>query len=110
MALMDSRAMISVADSTGRIHNCKPLKVLWSQAVVSQVYGPHNTIMFDDIKRNFLMNPQSGLQIRPFKHAHRNRSDDELMRLEVYLNRIATDQVDFRTLNHDSWEEYCKRD
>lgn len=40
----------------------KPLGSVWGQ---HPQWGPHNTVMFDDLSRNFLMNPQSGLKIRP---------------------------------------------
>ena len=38
----------------------KPLGVIWGK--YSQ-WSAKNTIMFDDIRRNFLMNPQSGLKV-----------------------------------------------
>jgi ubiquitin-like domain-containing CTD phosphatase 1 len=42
----------------------KPLGVIWGKF---PQYSQRNTIMFDDLRRNFLMNPQSGLRIRPFR-------------------------------------------
>ncbi len=85
--------------------------------------------MFDDIGRNFLMNPQNGLkvggwhhcscqsytcillklivflcQIRPFMKAHLNREKDrELYKLAQYLKEIAK-LDDFSGLNHKHWE------
>ena len=38
----------------------KPLGVIWGKY---PQWGPHNTIMFDDLRRNFIMNPQSGLKV-----------------------------------------------
>ncbi|KAK2116996.1 Ubiquitin-like domain-containing CTD phosphatase 1 [Saguinus oedipus] len=38
----------------------KPLGVIWGK--FSEFYSKKNTIMFDDIGRNFLMNPQNGLK------------------------------------------------
>lgn len=62
--------------------------------------------MFDDIRRNFLMNPKSGLRIRPFRQAHFNRDTDrELLKLSKYLKDIA-DCDDFNKLNHRKWESY----
>lgn len=62
--------------------------------------------MFDDIRRNFLMNPKSGLRIRPFRQAHFNRETDrELLKLSKYLKDIA-DCDDFNKLNHRKWESY----
>lgn len=40
----------------------KPLGVIWGK--FSEFYSKKNTIMFDDIGRNFLMNPQNGLKVR----------------------------------------------
>lgn len=63
--------------------------------------------MFDDIRRNFIMNPNTGLKIRPFKHAHLNRDKDkELLMLSVYLKDIALHCDDFNLLNHRKWEKY----
>ncbi len=39
----------------------KPLGVIWGK--YSEFYNRKNTIMFDDIGRNFLMNPQNGLKV-----------------------------------------------
>lgn len=39
----------------------KPLGVIWGKYETS--YNRKNTIMFDDIGRNFLMNPQNGLKV-----------------------------------------------
>lgn len=39
----------------------KPLGVIWGK--YEEFYNRRNTIMFDDIGRNFLMNPQNGLKV-----------------------------------------------
>lgn len=63
--------------------------------------------MFDDIRRNFIMNPKSGLKIRPFRQAHLNRDKDrELLHLSTYLKDIAQNCEDFDQLNHKKWEKY----
>lgn len=63
--------------------------------------------MFDDIRRNFIMNPKSGLKIRPFRQAHLNRDRDrELLHLSTYLRDIAQYCDDFDQLNHKKWEKY----
>lgn len=65
--------------------------------------------MFDDLKRNFVMNPQNGLVIRPFRKAHLNRAkDQELIGLTQYLLAIA-DLDDFQELDHTRWEHYNER-
>jgi len=40
----------------------KPLGVVWGK--YEEFYSRKNTIMFDDIGRNFLMNPQNGLKVK----------------------------------------------
>ena len=106
MFYLDSNAMISVYNNRGVI-DVKPLGVIWG---LYPQYSSKNTIMFDDIRRNFLMNPKSGLKIRPFRQAHLNRqSDKELLKLSRYLRDIAENCVDFDKLNHRKWEQYDPR-
>ena len=47
------------------VFDCKPLPVLWGRF---PDYTPDNTIMFDDLRRNYVFNPQNGLVIRPYKY------------------------------------------
>lgn len=85
----------------------KPLGVIWGKFPNS--YNKHNTIMFDDIRRNFLMNPKNGLKIRPFREAHLNwEMDKELLHLAEYLDEIAK-LDDFAKLNHRNWEKFIKK-
>lgn len=64
--------------------------------------------MFDDLRRNFVMNPQNGLVIRPFRKAHLNRSKDkELVRLTGYLLAIA-ELSDLSSLDHSRWEAFSE--
>lgn len=64
--------------------------------------------MFDDLRRNFVMNPQNGLTIRPFRKAHLNRnSDQELVKLMRYLLAIA-ELSDLSPLDHRIWEIYME--
>ena len=66
--------------------------------------------MFDDIRKNFLMNPQNGLRIRAFREAHKNRDKDkELYYLAKYLKRIS-ELNDFSELNHKYWSKYISKD
>lgn len=59
--------------------------------------------MFDDLRRNFLMNPQNGLKIKPFREAYKNKDTDrELVYLAKYL-KIISHLDDFSNLNHDNW-------
>lgn len=62
--------------------------------------------MFDDLRRNFVMNPQNGLIIKPFRKAHSSRdSDQELVKLTQYLLAIA-ELDDLSTLDHNYWESF----
>ncbi|PSS02887.1 Ubiquitin-like domain-containing CTD phosphatase [Actinidia chinensis var. chinensis] len=103
-ALLDHLAMITVHSDARGTFDCKPLGLIWGQ--FPQYYSSENTIMFDDLRRNFVMNPQNGLTIKPFRKAHANRdSDQELMKLTQYLLAIA-DLDDLSILDHKSWESY----
>lgn len=103
----DAGAMITLhAEKYGTL-NVKPLGVIWGQNLQ---WGPHNTLMLDDLSRNFLMNPQSGLKIRPCRHmtVEANRlADRELLRLGRYLRLLATVE-DFRGLDHKQWEAFVR--
>ncbi|XP_018341876.1 PREDICTED: ubiquitin-like domain-containing CTD phosphatase 1 [Trachymyrmex septentrionalis] len=100
---LDVLAMITVHTPKYGVVGVKPLGIIWGKY---KQFSAKNTIMFDDIRRNFIMNPQSGLRIKPFKHAHTSRVKDfELLKLSRYLELIA-DVEDFQILNHRKWEEY----
>ncbi|KAK2176352.1 hypothetical protein NP493_666g01002 [Ridgeia piscesae] len=101
--MVDSLAMITVdtGPKYGVIEVKPPLGVIWGKF---EQYNSQNTIMFDDLRRNFLMNPQNGLKIRPFCKAHMNRhKDQELLKLADYLKEIAQLE-DLSSLNHKKWE------
>uniref|UniRef100_A0A7N0TYQ4 protein-serine/threonine phosphatase n=1 Tax=Kalanchoe fedtschenkoi TaxID=63787 RepID=A0A7N0TYQ4_KALFE len=103
-ALMDHMAMITIHSDSRGVFDCKPLGLIWAQ--FPEYYSEKNTIMFDDLRRNFVMNPQNGLTIRPFRKAHANReTDEELLKLTQYLLAIA-DLEDLSVLNHKNWEFY----
>ena len=66
------------------------------------------TYLAQDLRRNFLMNPQNGLRIRAFRDAHLNReTDTELLRLKDYLLAIAP-LTDLSELDHRQWERYLR--
>ncbi|KAL4441219.1 hypothetical protein ABPG77_011456 [Micractinium sp. CCAP 211/92] len=104
-AFMDHTAMLTVQHPKYGLFDCKPLAVLWARY---PQYGPHNTIMLDDLRRNYVLNKQNGLVIRPFKKAHLTRTTDrELLYLSAYLSKIA--QLDsLEALNHRHWESYAR--
>lgn len=104
LCYLDYNAMISVHCPKRGVVDVKPLGVIWAKF---EQYTSKNTIMFDDIRRNFLMNPRSGLRIKPFNNCHLNRSKDkELLKLATYLKNIAENCEDFNKLNHRKWESY----
>ncbi|XP_063784478.1 ubiquitin-like domain-containing CTD phosphatase 1 isoform X2 [Pseudophryne corroboree] len=105
--MLDSAAMITVHTPRRGLIDVKPLGVIWGK--YTEFYSKKNTIMFDDIGRNFLMNPQNGLKIRPFMKAHLNRDKDtELLKLSQYLKEIAK-LDDLSELNHKHWERYLSK-
>ncbi|XP_054834813.1 ubiquitin-like domain-containing CTD phosphatase 1 [Eublepharis macularius] len=105
--MLDSAAMITVHTPRRGLIDVKPLGVIWGK--FSEFYSKKNTIMFDDIGRNFLMNPQNGLKIKPFMKAHLNRDKDkELLKLTQYLKEISK-LDDFLELNHKHWERYLSK-
>jgi ubiquitin-like domain-containing CTD phosphatase 1 len=104
VGLIDSSAMITVETVKYGVFNCKPLGYLFAQEWAH--YDSTNTLMFDDLSRNFIMNPQLGLKIRPFRNAHTSRATDrELLRLSEYIEEIAA-LDDFSSLNHNRWESF----
>ncbi|KAK9287467.1 hypothetical protein L1049_015888 [Liquidambar formosana] len=105
-ALLDHLAMITVQSESRGVFDCKPLGLIWAQ--FPEFYTSKNTIMFDDLRRNFVMNPQNGLIIKPFRKAHANRdSDQELVKLTQYLLSIA-ELDDLSLLDHKTWDLYAE--
>ncbi|KAK4401978.1 Ubiquitin-like domain-containing CTD phosphatase [Sesamum angolense] len=103
-SLLDHLAMITVQSDTRGVFDCKPLGLIWAH--FPEYYSAKNTIMFDDLRRNFVMNPRNGLTIKPFRKAHANRdSDQELVKLTQYLLAIA-ELDDLSALDHRNWESF----
>lgn len=104
MCMLDSLAMISVHLPDRGLISTKPLAVLWGK--FPELYSSKNSILIDDLRRNFLMNPQNGLKIRPYQRALENRAyDRELLKISDYLLAIAPLE-DLTSLNHSHWEKY----
>ncbi|XP_050376567.1 ubiquitin-like domain-containing CTD phosphatase [Argentina anserina] len=105
-ALLDHLAMITVQSDSRGIFDCKPLGLIWAH--FPEFYSSKNTIMFDDLRRNFVMNPQNGLIIKPFRKAHSSRdTDDELIKLTSYLLAIA-ELDDLSALDHNLWQSFTE--
>ncbi|KAH7911418.1 HAD subfamily IIID h [Hygrophoropsis aurantiaca] len=83
-------------------HSVKALQIIWNHF---PQYSAKNTIHVDDLSRNFALNPNEGLKIHAFKHAHTSQSlaDRELEKVARYLIHIA-DVSDFQTLKHRDWK------
>ncbi|KAL4857255.1 Ubiquitin-like domain-containing CTD phosphatase 1 [Chlorella vulgaris] len=80
--MLDHRAMLTVQHPKYGLFDCKPLAFLWAK--FPEHYGPHNTIMLDDLRRNYVLNKQQGLVIRPYRRAHLTRGTDrELLYLRT---------------------------
>lgn len=106
LCMLDHSSMIDVHSEKYGSIACKPLGFIWMN--FPEHYNEKNTIMFDDLKRNFLMNPQNGLQIRPFRNAHQARATDkELANLTNYLLSIG-ELDDISHLKHRHWERYLQ--
>ncbi|XP_059478497.1 uncharacterized protein LOC132198448 [Neocloeon triangulifer] len=95
------KAVVKVKDSEGSWDRCKPLRIIWHEL---REFGPENTIIIDDIRENFLMNPQSGLAIRKFNN---QKNDEELKKLAKYLKKISS-RGSFKNLEHSNWEKLSK--
>ncbi|PIA18791.1 HAD-superfamily subfamily IIID h [Coemansia reversa NRRL 1564] len=85
-------------------HQVKALEFIWAR--FPDVYDRSNTIHVDDLGRNFALNRQNGLKIRPYKRADTSvRNDTELYRLTRYLLSIAKlPTLEF--LDHSQWHSY----
>lgn len=105
--MLDHKAMITVRTEKYGVFDCKPLAFIWAK--FPNNYAEDNTIMFDDLRRNYVMNPQNGLVIHPYKHAHRNKdSDKELLYLAEYLQSIAS-MPSLSGLRHSRWQRYLEK-
>ena len=107
--VLDKSVMFRVTSSHGgaaRRHHVKPLPLIWHKL---PQYSAHNTVHVDDLARNFAMNPQSGLKIKPYKHSTVTRAHDrELLYLTEYLRLIAA-LDDFTRLDHSQWREFLEK-
>lgn len=102
-----AHAMITVEHpSYGRVE-VKPLPVLWRMA--PEHSRRETTIMLDDLRRNFLCNPEVGLRIRACRNLPATReSDRELLHLSCYLALIAR-MDSFVGLSHSRWRSLLRK-
>ncbi|KAI6028562.1 HAD-like domain-containing protein [Pisolithus orientalis] len=103
--ILDKTCMFTVfTERNGQpyTHHVKPLQIIWNKF---PQFSAKNTIHVDDLSRNFALNPDEGLKIHAFKHAHMEQAqaDRELEKLARYMVHIASID-DFRTVNHKDWK------
>ncbi|KDD74589.1 hypothetical protein H632_c1203p1 [Helicosporidium sp. ATCC 50920] len=104
--MLDCASMVTVRHRRYGLFDCKPLAYVWAK--FPGVYTPDNTIMMDDLRRNYVLNPQNGLVIRAYRHSHRNRDrDHELQYLTEYLLHIA-EHPSLANLDHGAWERVVR--
>mmetsp|Transcript_16732 Transcript_16732/g.28707 ORF Transcript_16732/g.28707 Transcript_16732/m.28707 type:complete len:323 (-) Transcript_16732:615-1583(-) len=102
--MLDHAAMLTVNTDKYGVFDCKPLAFIWEK--FPGIYHQHNTVMLDDLRRNYVMNRQNGLVIRPYRKAHLTRhTDKELFYLKQYLTLIGTRET-LTALDHKRWEDY----
>jgi len=109
-ACMDYTAMVTVAvpGYHKNVFDCKPLHVLWSR--YPEYYSKSNTIMLDDLRRNYVLNRGNGLVIKPFrKSATKGKSDREMLKLKIYFDKLLGLES-FEGINHDDWEHYIRNE
>ncbi|KAH9817826.1 hypothetical protein DFH28DRAFT_1080954 [Melampsora americana] len=80
-------------------HEVKALELIWR---AMPEYNATNTLHLDDLSRNFVLNPTSGVKISPFKYARENKHDRQLVFLTRYFLQMAS-QPDVRNFDHRHW-------
>lgn len=81
VCLLDARAMLTVHSPHYGVYNCKPLAYVWAK--FQGVYTEDNTLMVDDLRRNYVLNKQQGLVIKPYKRRAGRKADRELCKIAV---------------------------
>lgn len=67
--VLDKKAMFTIKSqfkNGEKKHYVKPLQLIWRK--FKGIYDETNTIHIDDLSRNFALNAQQGLTIKPYKH------------------------------------------
>jgi len=92
------RATLPVKTSRG-IKKTKPLEVIFHHY---PQFSEKNTLLVDDLLKNFIMNPKCGIQIERYDSGMKNE-DEELKYLASYLEKIKTLE-NFSTVSHNCWQ------
>ena len=108
--VLDKKAMFTIKSNFKngkKKHYVKPLELIWRK--YKGQYDENNTVHIDDLSRNFALNAQQGLTIKPYRDAYVNKyTDTELLSLTHYLVLIA--KLDsLKNLNHNKWKEYLEK-
>ncbi|MBW0470711.1 hypothetical protein O181_010426 [Austropuccinia psidii MF-1] len=102
--VLDREPMFEVTSMRhGKIskHEVKALELIWRKV---SAYNATNTLHLDDLSRNFVLNPRSGVKISAFKNARENKHDRQLVFLARYFLQIAC-LPDVRTVDHRKWAD-----
>lgn len=67
-------------------------------------FNKENTLICDDQRINFVLNPRNGIQVVPYRYQN-YATDKELLHLLHYLKQIAQ-YDDLTTINHRFWKKY----
>lgn len=82
-------------------HEVKALELIWRKI---PFYNATNTLHLDDLGRNFVLNPGSGVKISPFKNALVNKHDRQLVFMARYFLQLAL-VPDVRAIDHRRWAD-----
>ncbi|KAF2883049.1 hypothetical protein ILUMI_23126 [Ignelater luminosus] len=93
----DVYSMVPI-QTVDKVIQIKPLAFIWEKF---SEYNHTNTVICDEIKYNFYLNPKNGILINPYRYYY---ADYELVRLLSYLRFIAQSD-DLSDLNHKSWKD-----
>eukprot|EP01057_Protomagalhaensia_wolfi_P002582 Protomagalhaensia_wolfi_Nauph_80__2581@NODE_272_length_2967_cov_129_396175_g203_i0_p2_GENE_NODE_272_length_2967_cov_129_396175_g203_i0NODE_272_length_2967_cov_129_396175_g203_i0_p2_ORF_typecomplete_len375_score51_44NIF/PF03031_18/8_1e24ubiquitin/PF00240_23/0_00075Blt1/PF12754_7/0_0029Blt1/PF12754_7/2_1e03UN_NPL4/PF11543_8/0_16UN_NPL4/PF11543_8/4_2e03UN_NPL4/PF11543_8/1_1e04DUF4941/PF16299_5/2_1e03DUF4941/PF16299_5/0_3_NODE_272_length_2967_cov_129_396175_g203_i04451569 len=77
----------------------KALEVIWSKRING--WTSSNTLIVDDLARNFMLNPSNGVLVRPYTR-DLHGTDHELWLLAHHLIKVAGCE-DVRDVDHSQW-------
>ena len=107
--VLDKTSMFTITStrrSTGKsvTHHVKPLQLIWSK--FPDRWSSKNTCHIDDLGRNFALNLGSGIKVTAFdRKKAKARRDVELLGLGNYLEMLAKSNLDFDTVDFESWRD-----
>jgi len=87
-------------------HHVKPLELIWTKFPLN--YSQRNTVHVDDLARNFALNMENGLRVKPYfrKKVNKRSRDVELEALSIYLSRLAKEAPNqFDLVDFGVWQD-----